>query len=1222
MKKKHPKILNKHKKIRFLCFLLTLSVVLGTLALMLISPANAVGGSIDLNDPRSDTPPWRIVDPYSDPNTDQQTGGTSVSQDIVGDETYPSAYIQFSDDGSELALRIRVTNCDKTPENPEFKNFAFMGLDINLDGKIDFFLGVYNPTGNNGRVGIYLADPALPNTGPGNTGVTKPVATFQPRAGENYSFLQVEYDDGFPGFHNDPDYFITFKFTLADINKALAPLGLEMTPATAFSYVVGTATQDNSLNADINGMDGIGGGDWYFPPPISTDGTEYFTVTFDKNGGDFDASPNKASVKDGDPIPSTQFPTQNPLRRGGWKFVGWSTDPDDTEALAHEFLPGTIITENKTVYAIWVPQLSETLDEDIVHFDPTGGYWNGSPPITYQDRMSEDGIVKDMPPDPTNPPAGALPNNTQRIFGGWVTDLREYNVPGANNVLRLTTGSAAGGDINFFNWTDEVTNLTKVYQPHSGEEEYTVYALWLDISTNVNQIPPKYIFYDNIYPADSTPPPYGTHLYDVYTNNSGTPAYIPVPPTRQGYVFRGWDTNPNAPVNGSATRYLDVYGTNTPLPALNKTDMTVYAIWEPANYALQFFPNDIDLNRDPLRDNPGGTFDIRLCPSVNNNLLYPQFPAPPELEGYEFVEWNTDPYGFGYAVSPAGIGDIISEGGEIRFHLLEETPPDLIQGVTVSGYTKLYAIWRRIPTPPFFVNFDAMGGEFNGDLGEDYISIITDNGYVNGTEYVSKAPPRWTDPVTGDDLYIFQGWSYDDGPDRQVDFYDPRPVIFGEEVTLYAVWKPNIQYTVTFYPTYGTWPDGSTDPITVPTIDGTVAYIPFLDKAPGHPISDTLDFTGWNMKSDGSGAVYDPKAEVTENLHVYAQWVPREGNVMVTFIVNDDTNNTLGSYVTAEGTALLEFPNGDPKEENGWEFLGWFTGPDYECDKEWEANDPFYSAHTILYGKWNVRIRFDLNGAPGTPPADEMVPYIPETGSPVAEPAEPIWPGHSFEGWFKDEQCTEPWDFQADAAEAPMTLYAKWEETGEPPPKPTAPFMFTKVDSDNDAKTLKGAVFGLYKRNENEEAESGHTHDEVYYDGSACWVTALTADVKTLEDGIADFGDLEEGEYILVELAAPPGYRRPSGQWLITVTPESGDPIDIKCVGSPKPPAFIVKTLPDNSVEYCLPNMTPFWMPAAGGAGTLDFMIVGFAIMIMTAAMLLIFFNQTKSKKFIDYSDF
>lgn len=69
---------------------------------------------------------WKPSIPGIDPPGDQRTGSGSVSQDIVGDENYPSAYLQFSKDGKELAVRVRVNGCDGSPQNPEFKNFIFV----------------------------------------------------------------------------------------------------------------------------------------------------------------------------------------------------------------------------------------------------------------------------------------------------------------------------------------------------------------------------------------------------------------------------------------------------------------------------------------------------------------------------------------------------------------------------------------------------------------------------------------------------------------------------------------------------------------------------------------------------------------------------------------------------------------------------------------------------------------------------------------------------------------------------------------------------------------------------------------------------------------------------------------------------------------------------------------------------------------------------------------
>jgi len=200
----------KHKKIirLFISLTLVMMMSIGLFPGEVFAPVSvrATNSSI-INSPNCSPPDWIPAVPGWDAPNDQKTGSGSVSQDIVGGwiddgvwypsdpetgtaEFRPSAYIAFLDGGDAIAVRIRVNGCDGNSSSPEFKNFAFFGFDITGNGAMDFFLGAYNPTGNNGRIGVYLADPALANTAPGNSGITKPIASYLPRAGENYSFIR------------------------------------------------------------------------------------------------------------------------------------------------------------------------------------------------------------------------------------------------------------------------------------------------------------------------------------------------------------------------------------------------------------------------------------------------------------------------------------------------------------------------------------------------------------------------------------------------------------------------------------------------------------------------------------------------------------------------------------------------------------------------------------------------------------------------------------------------------------------------------------------------------------------------------------------------------------------------------------------------------------------------------------------------------------------------
>ncbi|MGE5580456.1 MAG: leucine-rich repeat protein [Bacillota bacterium] len=47
-------------------------------------------------------------------------------------------------------------------------------------------------------------------------------------------------------------------------------------------------------------------------------------------------------------------------------------------------------------------------------------------------------------------------------------------------------------------------------------------------------------------------------------------------------------------------------------------------------------------------------------------------------------------------------------------------------------------------------------------------------------------------------------------------------------------------------------------------------------------------------------------------------------------------------------------------------------------------------------------------------------------GSTISEPIEPTLPGSDFVGWYRDEACTDAWNFGSDTASGDTILYAKW----------------------------------------------------------------------------------------------------------------------------------------------------------------------------------------------------
>ena len=966
-------------------------IVLAWLSALLVPIGLKAATDIDINNPSLTN--WKNVFPQNanyDIVGDISSVGTSPL-DIVGDATYPAVCIQFNDDGSQLAVRIRVNNCEGSPANPQFSSFAYIGIDADLNGTIDFFLGAFNPTGGGaGRLGIYLSDPDAPNTMQGVTGIGSVLAAYQPVAGVNYSVVQAGDGSNFSG---NPDYFITFKFNTADVQNAISGKTKEnitFAPSTPFMFYAGTSTADNTLNGDVCGIDNRDSGP--FPlwseigsEPVSTDNVNrtIYTVYFDKNQGDIDEFPQEIRVAEGEPL--VVYPT--PPVRWGFRMIGWSTDINDDETLAHGVPLGTIINGEITLYAVWKSYLSDLqFIEELVHFDATGGNTTGgstfkntdAPAATtpaYRHVMSNDDIIQNQPV-PTNPPTISLPGGTNTYaFAGWVTDVQTYS-GSSKNIISFSGNAAslANTTIKFFTWTEPVTDLSEVYQSHSGENELTVYALWYAYSSNSQG--GKLTFFDNIYgPGAMTNTVGGSQVYYEYLTNSGSAAFNPAPVVRQGFVFRGWSTDYRAtagtyldPLNPSSTQ-LTASTNNFPKGSGQNTNL--YAIWTPLNYVVNFVPNTVDHMLNPLIGAPSGVPGYVPCVVTTAGQTYPKFPTPPpSLSGYTFMEWNTRPDGSGFSVQANGVGDVISAGGLIRYSLFmtpDASNPLVVQGNNISGYLTLYAIWDRgdNPTPIHSrIAFDAMGGHFpvgnisTGPDGYEQVNVPAVDGYLQ-----DLPAPVW--PVSnqyGEPLFVFAGWSFENTTDRSV----ASPPVVGwktdsrllQDVTLYAVWIPNA--SITFHPNGGYWPDGTVYSIRV-SIDGEgyALYVPGFEGVPdNHPNRNNgYIFSEWNTALEGGGSIYHWSTPVTGTMNVYAQWSggPRTGDqVAIYFDFNYGSGEIVSYSADRTGKIIELYP--DPVR-SGWIFMGWYTEP--ACDNAWDFDTLISTycpscAYIYLYARWRM----------------------------------------------------------------------------------------------------------------------------------------------------------------------------------------------------------------------------------------------------------------------------
>lgn len=185
---------------------------------------------------------------------------TSAESDIVGNVDNKSFFTYFDNNGTSsttddiLGYRVRVAG-EKNPAG--FNNVVFVGMDLDQDNTLDLFAGV-SFAGSSSVIGLFAAGTGL-NSSPGTTTIQGISTTYQDAAvqGVNFDFRAVTAADG--GTTTDVDggevdYYVSFLIPYADLENFANDLGITISQNTAIGYVLATATQENSLNQDFNGL--------------------------------------------------------------------------------------------------------------------------------------------------------------------------------------------------------------------------------------------------------------------------------------------------------------------------------------------------------------------------------------------------------------------------------------------------------------------------------------------------------------------------------------------------------------------------------------------------------------------------------------------------------------------------------------------------------------------------------------------------------------------------------------------------------------------------------------------------------------------------------------------------------------------------------------------------------------------------------------------------------
>ena len=183
-------------------------------------------------------------------------------------------------------------------------------------------------------------------------------------------------------------------------------------------------------------------------------------------------------------------------------------------------------------------------------------------------------------------------------------------------------------------------------------------------------------------------------------------------------------------------------------------------------------------------------------------------------------------------------------------------------------------------------------------------------------------------------------------------------------------------------------------------------------------------------------------------------------------------------------------------------------------------------------------------------------------------------------------------------------------------------FTFTKTGTAEEGSSpgpLEGATFAVYRLICTTPNEEGHDHKNqlisiadpdkgtVAVEDEGCWELVGTP-MTSRPDGVITISGIpviENTEYRLAELQAPPGFTVPTGQWKLyydsadkVFKPKSGTGNDAS-IGNP--PA-IEEDETSGTIKYKIRNYRPGELPFSGNTGIRMFLIIGGALMLCGAA--------------------
>lgn len=393
--------------------------------------------------------------------------------------------------------------------------------------------------------------------------------------------------------------------------------------------------------------------------------------------------------------------------------------------------------------------------------------------------------------------------------------------------------------------------------------------------------------------------------------------------TREGYIFKGWGKY-------SASFYA-TYDDGETTKDITE-DKTLYAIWAPKNFTITYNANFVA---------DGATVAATVTQKVD---------ATTDLDSYGRVTLRANTFTRG--------GDYVFLGWDTYESSTYVSYKDGADA-SISNDTTLYAIWKT-KSELTKITFNANDGSSSPE---------TKIQYVEANSYVSLEANTFTR-----EGYSFVGWAK--SADAEKKDYDDSYSYFktSSDVTLYAVWKDELHYVITFDANGG---EGTMakQSVAKDSVDSTIATATL--NANTFTKSGYV-FYGWNTYASVSNFIsYVDEEEIslTGDIKLYAIWLPVSSATKITYNANFIAEGASSAETKIQYLYAGSYSDKLQKntfERSGFTFKGWSTSSAATSETYSDGTSYVrFSYDTTLYAVWEFSgtctITFNANDGSENP---------------------------------------------------------------------------------------------------------------------------------------------------------------------------------------------------------------------------------------------------------------